>query len=269
MEKLGLVLSGGAAYGLAHIGVLKQLEKNKVKVDVITGTSMGALIGGLYCAGVSVKKMEEILAEFKLRKVVDINFFPFHNSGFVKGKKIEKFIEKYVGNKNIEDCKVKFCCIATDLNTGKKVVIDKGSLAAAIRASISVPGLLNPVKKDDMLLIDGGSSDNMPVEDAKKLGAKKIISVDVSSYYKKQEKMRSVIDIVLSASNIFVANLLKAKKDLGDVYIRIDQPNVKMDKFFKENSFNSIKNGEEAAQKYMPQILELLKVDSTTKKHKN
>ena len=261
MKKIGVVLSGGASYGLAHIGVLKELEKNNVPIDVITGTSMGALVGGMYAAGVSTSQMEEILQKFSRRKIVDFNIFALIDDGLLYGKKVFNFLKKYLGDKKIEDCKIKFCSVATDLNTGKKVVIDSGNLVDAIRASISVPGLFKPIKKDGMCLIDGGGSDNMPIEEARKLGAEKVLAVDVCSYYKKQESMKTAVDILISSCNLMVSNLVKAKTDKGDYCLVINQPNVKMDKLDSKNSNNAIKNGVKEAKRHMAQIKEKLEID--------
>ena len=259
MEKIGVVLSGGASYGLAHIGVLKELEKNNVKIDVITGTSMGALVGGLYACGVSIKQMEEILTKFSRRNIVDINLFAL-DGGLLHGRKVVNFLKKIVGDKKIEDLDIKFCAIASDLNSGKKVVINSGSVVDAIRASISIPGIFKPVRIGKMCLTDGGACDNLPVEDARNLGATKILCVDVCSYYKKQESMKSPFDILIASSNLMVSNLIKEKKDKGDFCLVINQPNVKIDKFDSKNSFNAIKNGTREAKKHMEEIKKALKI---------
>ena len=225
-KKIGLVLSGGSAYGFAHIGVIKVLEENGIKVDIVGGTSMGAIVGGLYSAGITIEKMEEILTTFSRKK--------------------------------IEDCERKFFCIATDIASGEKVVLDKGPLITAIRSSMSIPGIYKPIRQGKMVLVDGGSSDNLPVEDARERGADIVISVDVCSYYKKENDLKTAIDIVVSACNLLVSNLVKAQDDKGDVYIKIDQPNVSFAKFSAEDAIKSIKNGEEATKKVLPEILKLI-----------
>ena len=261
MEKLGLVLSGGASYGLAHIGVLKELEKNNIKFDVITGTSMGALVGGLYACGVSIKQMEEILTKFSRKNIVDLNFFALIDSGLIHGRKVVNFLKKLVGDKKIEELDIKYCAIAADLNSGRKIVIDSGSVVDAIRASISIPGIFKPVRKGKMCLSDGGACDNMPVEDARRLGATKILSVDVSSFYKKQESMKTPFDILIAASNLMVSNFVKEKKDKGDYCLVINQPNVKIDKLDNKNSFNAIRNGRREAKKHMDEIKKALNIN--------
>lgn len=260
MESIGVVLSGGASYGLAHIGVLKELEKNNIPINVITGTSMGALVGGLYACGVTIKEMEEILKNFSKKNIIDFNFFALRDSGLLHGNKVVKFLKKLIGDKKIEDLKIKFCAIASDLNSGKKIVINSGSVVDAIRASISIPGIFKPIRKDGMCLTDGGACDNLPIEDARKLGATKILSVDVCSYYKKQETMKTPFDILISSSNLMISNLVKDRKDKGDFYLRISQPNVKIDKFNSKNSFNAVKNGVRETKRNIENIKKALKV---------
>ena len=260
MEKIGVVLSGGASYGLAHIGVLKELEKNNIPIDVIAGTSMGALIGGLYACGVKINEMEEILKKFTRKNIVDINIFALHDSGLLHGKKVVNFLKKLIGDKKIEDLKIKFCAIASDLNSGNKIVINSGSVVDAIRASISIPGIFKPIRKDNICLTDGGTCDNLPVDDARNMGATKVLSVDVCSFYKKQEKMKSPFDILIASSNLMISNLVNCKKDKGDYCLQIKQKNVKIDKFDSENSFNAIKNGSREAKKYMEEIKKALNI---------
>jgi NTE family protein len=123
---------------------------------------------------------------------------------------------------------------------------------------MSIPGIYKPIRQGKMVLVDGGSSDNLPVEDARERGADIVISVDVCSYYKKENDLKTAIDIVVSACNLLVSNLVKAQDDKGDIYIKIDQPNVSFAKFSAEDAIKSIKNGEEATKKVLPEILKLI-----------
>ena len=260
MEKVALVLSGGSAYGFAHIGVLKVLEENKIPIDIITGTSMGAIIGGAYSAGITTKMMEELLKDFSRNKLLDLNLFGLFDEGFLYGNKVSRFFSKLFGDMKIENCKTKFCCIACDLVSGQKVVFEQGSLVQAVRASMSIPGIFRPVKVGKMCLVDGGISDNLPVQDARRLGATKVISVDVCTYYKKQNNLRSAVDVLISATNLLTANCVRQYKDKGDVYIKIDQPNVSFEKYTTEDIAKSIAYGEEYAKKMMPEIKKMLNI---------
>jgi len=258
MEKVGLVLSGGAAYGFAHIGVINVLLKNKIPIDIVTGTSMGALIGGLYASGVKPKEMKNILTKFSGSKIVDFNLFALSNGGLIHGKKVLRFLSKLTEKKKIEDCKIPFCAVSCDLKTGKKISINTGDIAEAIRASISVPGIFQPVVKDDMVLVDGGCVDNIPVDDARKLGATKIIAVDVCSFYKPHKKLKSPVDILISAGNVMTSQICRYKKNTADITIKIAQPNVFMEKFNPKNTLQAIKNGEKEAKQVIDDIKKML-----------
>ncbi len=257
-KRIALVLSGGSAYGFAHIGVIKVLEKNGINVDIVGGTSMGAIVGGLYSAGITIEKMEEILTKFSRKQIVDFNLFSFADDGLLYGKKVTRFINKIIGDKEIEDCEKQFFCVASDLVSGKKYVFDKGHLTTAIRASMSIPGIYKPIRQDKMVLVDGGSSDNLPVQDARARGADKVIAVDVCSFYKKENNLKSAIDILISSCNLTVSNLVKAQEDKGDVYIKIDQPNVSFTKFSADDAKKSIAYGEKMAKKMLPEILKVI-----------
>ncbi len=259
MKRVALVLSGGSAYGFAHIGVIKILEKNNIKVDLVGGTSMGAIVGGAYAAGLTVDKMEELLVGFSRKKIMDFNPFVLTDDGFLFGKKVTNLLKRIVGDKKIEDCEKEFFCIATDLVKGKKIVFEKGPLVHAIRASMSVPGLFKPLRTDEMCLVDGGICDNLPVDEARRLGADIVIAVDVSTHYKKENNLKSAFDILISASNLTMSNWMKTLKDKGDVYIKIDQPKVSFLKFSYEDAMQSIKYGEKMARKMLPEILKALK----------
>jgi len=259
MKKIGLVLSGGSAYGFAHIGVLEVLEKNHIEFDVITGTSMGAIIGGLYASGMRAKQMKEVLTSFTRNKVVDVDLFGLINGGLVTGNKIIKYFKKIMEEKQIEDCETKFACIATDLYTGSEVVLDNGSLIDAMRASMSVPGLFKPVIKGKSVLVDGGLCNNLPVKEARKLGADKVIAVDVTSYYKKENNLKTAVDILVSGLNLTVSRSMKCIKDKGDVTIFIEQPNTAFTKFTQKNALTSIRYGKKYAKEMLPEILKMLK----------
>jgi len=256
--KVGLVLSGGAAYGFAHIGVIKTLLKHNIPIDVIAGTSMGALVGGVYAAGVSVEEMEKTLQGFSRKHIVDFNPFVLTDTGLLYGKKVSNFLRKLVGDKKIEDCDKKYCAIASDLYSGKKYVFKKGDLVTAIRASISIPVIFKPVKIDKMCLIDGGAHDNLPVKDARKLGADVVISIDVCSAYQKPTHVKNAVEVAFSAVNMMVANLVNEKEDKGDIYIKINQPGMTPDKFSEEYARKSVAYGEKYTKRFIPKIKEVL-----------
>ena len=176
---LALVLGGGAAKGYAHIGVLKVLDEMGIKPDIIVGASMGALIGGFAAAGFSTQEIEYISVQVDKKKKKWLFKLHLSKKGFVDGKNVVKYLNTYLGDKKIEELPVKFCCIATDIEENCQVVIDKGNLVQGIRAAISIPGVFMAYRYAGHVLIDGGFVNPVPIGVAQKLGAKKVIAVNV------------------------------------------------------------------------------------------
>jgi NTE family protein len=187
--KVALVLSGGGARGLAHIGVLKVLEKEKVPVDMIVGTSVGALIGALYASGAPMDRIEqmgETIRWNELTNVSDSNLVKLLISEhLLSTEKIEQYLETNIGHKRFDELKIPFACVATDLLTGERVIFREGEVAPAARASSTIPGIFDPVEFRHRYLVDGGLYDNIPTDVAKLLGADIIIAVAVSSDFSK------------------------------------------------------------------------------------
>ncbi len=179
MKRIGLVLGAGAARGLAHIGVLKVLDEEKIHVDFIAGTSIGALIGAIYASGVSAKEMEEIALNVDKTKTITLFTPTIPYSGLVDGSRIIRFIESIIGRQNIDDLKIPFAAVATNVLTGEEIVITKGSLLDALRASTSIPGIFTPAKYNGKFLVDGGLVNPVPVSVAIGMGADIVIAVNV------------------------------------------------------------------------------------------
>ncbi len=179
MKRIGLVLGAGAARGLAHIGVLKVLDEEKIHVDFIAGTSIGALIGAIYASGVSAKEMEEITLNVDKTKTITLFAPTISYSGLVDGNKIMKFIESIIGRQNIGDLNIPFAAIATDVMTGEETIITEGSLLHALRASISIPGIFTPAKYNGKFLVDGGLVNPVPVSAIVDMDADVVIAVNV------------------------------------------------------------------------------------------
>ena len=177
--KVGLALGSGAARGLAHIGVLKVLEENKIPIDFIAGTSMGALIGATYAAGLDIEQIEEIACNTDWKLTARLFLPTLPRSGFVEGKRIKDFLKALMGDSNIDTLKVPFAVVATDLLTGEEIVIHKGSLVEAVRASISIPVIFTPVRHQNRFLVDGGLVNPVPTSVAAKMGVDVIIAVNV------------------------------------------------------------------------------------------
>ncbi|MBZ0198992.1 MAG: patatin-like phospholipase family protein [Ignavibacteriaceae bacterium] len=175
-----LVLGTGGARGLAHIGVIQALEENNIPIDIITGTSIGALVGGIYAAGVKVSRMESIVSDVNKIMVAKILMPKLFAPGFIDNKRILDFIKDLVGNVKIENLKIPFAAVATDLITGEEVIFNHGLLSDALMASIAIPTIFQPVMNGGRILIDGGLSNPLPVSVALKMNAQTIIAVNVS-----------------------------------------------------------------------------------------
>jgi NTE family protein len=180
MKNISLVLSGGGARGIAHIGVIEELEKRGYQIKSIAGTSMGALVGGIYAAGNLADYKEWLLNLDKLDifKLID---FTLIGSGFVKGDKLFNELKAFIPNIKIEDLDINYAAVATDLTDRKEVVFCEGNLSEAIRASIAIPSIFTPVKKGDKILVDGGVINNLPLNHASRTPNDILIAVNVNA----------------------------------------------------------------------------------------
>ena len=177
--KVGVALSGGAAKGLAHIGVLKALEEAGIKIDYIAGSSMGALIGAAYASGIPIDTLEKIAIDTDWKTAAKLFIPGLSTSGLVDGKRVKQFLSTLYGDKNIEDLPIPFVATATDISNGKLFIINRGSLLEAVRASISIPIVFTPVKHKNIFLVDGGLVNPVPIDVVREMGADFIIAVHV------------------------------------------------------------------------------------------
>ena len=178
-NKIGLALGTGSARGWAHIGVIKALNEANIKVDYVAGVSIGAVVGAVYAAG-NINALEDVALQLNWKQILSFIDIVFPKSGLIDGNKIADFIRMYIKAKNIEDLPLPFCAVSTDLATGKEIIIKKGDIVEAVRASISTPGIFTPVIKDNMTLIDGGIVNSVPVSVVRKMGADIVIAVDLT-----------------------------------------------------------------------------------------
>lgn len=178
-KKIGLALGSGSARGWSHIGVIRALSDAGIKPDCIAGTSMGALVGSFYAAG-SIDELEEFARNFDWKQLSSFIDISLPRTGLIEGRKLSDFFHKHLKDMNIEDTDIPLATVATDLNTGTEVIIRKGSLIDAVRASISVPGVFTPVQLNNMLLVDGGLVNPVPVSVLKEMGADIVIAVDLN-----------------------------------------------------------------------------------------
>ncbi|RLE19132.1 MAG: patatin [Acidobacteria bacterium] len=178
-RKIGLALGSGSARGWAHIGVVQALAEADIHVDFIAGTSIGSVVGAVFASG-NINALQEIVLQFDWKKIAYLFDVVLPKSGLIDGRKVSAFIRDYVKGINMEKLPIPFCTVSTDLTTGDEVVIRNGDIIEAIRASISVPGIFTPVKKDGKILVDGGLVNPVPVSVVRKMGADFVIAVDLN-----------------------------------------------------------------------------------------
>ncbi len=276
--KVGLVLSGGGAKGLAHIGALKVIEEAGVKIDYIAGTSMGAIIGALYASGYSAKALDSIFKTTDLADLIKDNLprsaktfyekedseryavtLPFNNfkisvpSGYSGGQNIYNELVRLLYHvkdvKDFNELPIPFVCVATDVETGKEVVLNYGYLPEAIMASGTLPSIFEPITIGDKVLIDGGVVNNYPVERLKDLGADVVIGVDVQHDLLGREALSSATEILLQINNYRSVEAMEEKSKKTDIYIRPEMAEYSVLDFDQANTILRI--GETAArQKY-------------------
>jgi len=249
--RVGLVLSGGGAKGFAHIGVLKVIDELGLEVDYVAGTSMGAIIGALYASGYTGNQLDSIFKTLNFDDVISDNL-PRDAKTFYERDNSEKYavtlpFDKFKiklpsaisGGQNVynlltkltlhvseihdfEKLPIPFFCIATDIETGEKVILDKGNLAQAITASGAFPSLFRPVIINDRVLIDGGVTNNYPIDELKAKGVEKIIGVDVQDSLVTRDELTTAPDILLQINNYRTINDMKNKAQKTDIYIKPD-----------------------------------------------
>lgn len=264
---IGLALSGGSALGFAHIGVLEELEKNGIKAQIVTGTSMGAIVGGAYAKGLSMEVMTSYAKKITKSKFVDGNFFK--NGGVFQGSYINRMFKEVFGETNIEELDTKFACIACDINSGKEVVFDKGSLRTAVRASMNIPGLFAPIKHENMCLVDGGVTNNLPDNVAKKMGADIIIAVNVLENSYPHFKGKRVVNALIASLQMANIYSMKNRKKYANIELKpeIDYLKTGINLFsYDKNKIDTIiEAGRIEAKKMMPKILEIVENWKETK----
>jgi NTE family protein len=180
--KLGLTLSGGGARGLAHIGVLKVLEANNIQVDYLAGTSMGGVIAAAYAAGLNPDEIEQIALGFRSsRDMLKLADPDIPSAGLFRGDQLLKFFKGHIGDLRFDQLSIPLGLVAVDIKTGSEVHFFEGSVSEALRASVSVPGLLSPIDQGEQRLVDGGLLNNLPVDVTYEMGADIVLAVDVMS----------------------------------------------------------------------------------------
>ena len=253
--KIGLALGSGGARGLAHIGVIKVLEKNNIPIDFIAGSSIGAMVGGFYAAGLDISKIEEIALETNWRRLFSL-VDPHLKQGLIGGEKVKVFIDDHIKGKRIEDCEIPFIAVATDLKTGDVAILNRGPLAEAIRASVSIPLVFRPAEIDGKMLADGGLSAPVPVEIVRQMGADIVIAVNLDKHYFDEKWKLGWYDIANDSLDILRHHLALSNVAGADIVIDIDVGKNYWYQFV--NGQDKISTGEEAMSRALPKLKEMI-----------
>ena len=287
-KKVGLVLSGGGAKGLAYIEVIKRIEKAGIPIDLIVGTSMGSIIGSLYSIGYNTEQMDSLIHHVDWTYILSDNTkrsslsfdkkvmksryllsLPFskapsdfvNQGGMVKGKNLAKLFQdlyaEYPDSVNFNDLKIPFACVATDLATNNQINFHNGSLSTAVRASMSIPGVFTPIRMDSLVLVDGGMTDNFPVDIARQMGADIVIGIDVSDPLKKPSQIKGIDTIIAQLINIICQNKIEENIRDTDLYIKIPMPGQGVGSFTKSGVAAIIEYGSQTGDEYFEKMLEL------------
>ena len=275
-----LVLMGGGSRGLAHIGILDVLQKNGLTPDIIVGTSMGAVIGGLFASGISPLKLKEIADDFDINNFIERPNVPFLSKknqlsvldflmlesykskllkklGLNREDRMEAYLKNLTGEICIEELPLKFVCNAVDLISGREIIFEKGKLYKALRATMSLPIIFEPASIDDMLLLDGGVLNNAPVGIAKNLDAHKVILVDVHRDIKEvpKEEIKNTFQLLHRMVETMVAYKTDEKVKRADLVIRVD---LEIDALDYSDSLRIVETGENIASENIDKIKKLV-----------
>lgn len=251
---VALVLGGGSARGFAHVGVIRALEQEKIPVHMIVATSVGSLIGGLYAANPDSFQLEWTAFKIEKSDILDFSII-YSKYGPVQGVRLENFVEKTAKVKRVEHTKIPFYPVATDLNSGETVVLDKGSLSKAVRASSAIPGIFVPVKIGNRTLVDGGVTNNLACDIARSRGADIVIAVNIQKDIRNPD-IASLIDIIGQSVNIMMHESTKGKMKYADVVIEPDTKGVSLFDFSQKKVL--MEEGIKATKAAMPRIKTLI-----------
>lgn len=254
--KIALVLSGGGALGFAHVGVIDVLQKHKIPIDLIVGTSMGAIVGGAVACGRTCEEIEDIAENMRTKHLFDLNI-PI--KGVFSGKGALKFLKKGIPNIDMKDTQIPFICNAVDLISCKEIIFKEGNIINNIRASMSVPALFTPVKIGKMLLVDGGVLNNMGTDIAKNEGADIIIAVDVVSKSVLPKNVDNMIQTLAQSTLILQKELQKLKKIHHDILIQPELGERRQTDYHGDTCKEIIELGRVATLEKIDKIKDLIK----------
>ncbi len=251
--RIALVLGAGASKGFAHVGVIKVLEANKVPIHMIVGTSAGSFVGSLYAYGYNSFQLQEIAFQLDKSHVAD---FILPDNGFLKGEKLENYVNFMLGNTPMEKLKIPFYAVATDIKTGNEVVFGTGNTGIAVRASCSIPGVFRPVMIGNNMYVDGGVVSPVAVNAARKYGADVVIAVDISAGLQ-PSLPQGILDTMLQSIDIMYSRISALQTPTADIVVKPRVNSIGSADFNRRHE--AILEGERAAIAAMPAIQNTLK----------
>ncbi len=250
--KIALVLGAGASKGFAHVGVIKILESNKIPIHMIVGTSVGSVVGSFYAFGYDAFQLQKLSFAIEKGEIVDL-IIP--DNGFIKGEKLEEFVNKTVKNTPMEKLKIPFYAVAADIQSGQEVAFGRGSTGMAVRASCSIPGIFRPVRIGDRVYVDGGVVSPVAVDVAKQFGADIVIAVDISAGADRTLP-ENTIETILRSYDIMYSKLAAIQISKADAVIKPKVAHIGSADFSKRHE--AILEGERAAIETLPQVMQIV-----------
>ncbi len=246
--KVALALGAGSSKGFAHIGVLKIIESNKVPVHIIVGTSAGSFVGSLYAYGYDTYQLQRLAFSIEKSDIVDLTV---PDNGFIKGEKLEEYVNRAVRNTPLESMRIPFYAVATDIQSGQEFVFGKGNTGMAVRASCSIPGIFRPVRIGERTYVDGGLVSPVAVDAARRLGADVVIAVDISAD-QGGAAPESTVETLLQSIGIMYERLASLQLSRADIVIHPKVGHIAANDFTKRHE--AILEGEKAALEALPRI---------------
>lgn len=264
-QKIGLALGGGGPKGLAHIGVIKTLEKYGVPIDYIAGTSAGSLIGGFYALNKDIASIEKYVMDKNWLQVLSYFADPTFKSGIFQGNRLEGFLDGYLHDAKIEDTKIPFAAVATDLRTAKKIELKSGSLTKSIRASCAMPVVFKPVEIGKYLLTDGAVLSPVPVETVKKMGADIVIAVQLYNDSEENGKIgkANFVQVAEESFSIMARRIANDEIKKADILVYPDVSKMEWRSLLKQDAkIDGIQCGIQIMEKNMGHLNLLMKKSS-------